>query len=44
MRDDFIDKLIEEDSNGFNVLIDTLKEVFEKDRIYQKKGNKHHEK
>ena len=43
MRDDFIDKLIEEDSNGFDVLIDTLKEVFEKDRIYQKKGNRQHE-
>lgn len=42
MRDDFIDKLIEEDRNEFDVLIDTLKEVFEKDRIYQKKGNKQH--
>ena len=43
MRDDFIDKLIEEDRDEFDVFIDTLKEVFEKDRIYQKKGNKQHE-
>lgn len=44
MRDDFIDKLIEEGGDEFYILIDTLKEVFENDRIYQKKGNKQHEK
>lgn len=44
MKDDFIDRLIEEDNDEFNILLDTLKEVFEKGRINQKKGNKQHEK
>ena len=38
--DEFVDKLIEENKNEFNIFLDTLKEVFEQQ---EKKGNKHHE-
>ena len=38
--DEFVDRLIEEDEDEFNVFLDTLKEIFEHQ---EKKGKKHHD-
>ena len=39
-NDEFVDKLIEEDEDGFNVFLDTLKDVFDHKK---KKGKEHHD-
>lgn len=38
--DDFVDKLIEESEDEFNIFLDTLKYIFEHQ---EKKGNKQHD-